>query len=89
MWDWDEAKRQANLTKHGLDFAEVAGFDWQTAQVEPDLRRDYGEDRWVSLGRLGEVIHHLVFTRRDGRIRIISLRKANRREKRKWASRNI
>ena len=89
MWDWDEAKRQHNLRKHGIDFAALDGFDWPTAQVEPDLRRDYGEDRWIALGKIGEVIHQLAFTRRNGRVRIISLRKANRREKRKWASRNI
>lgn len=89
MWDWDEAKRQANLTKHGLDFAEVDDFDWSTAQVKPDLRRDYGEDRWKALGKIGDTIHHLAFTRRNGRVRIISLRKANQREKRKWASRSI
>lgn len=89
MWDRDEAKRQANQTKHGLDFAALDGFDWQTAQVEPDLRRDYSEESWIALGKIGDVIHHLAFTRRNGRVRIISLRKANQREKRKWASRSI
>lgn len=89
MWDWDEAKRQANLTKHGLDFAEVAGFDWLTAIIEPDRRRDYGEERLSAFGHLYGRLHVLTFTRRDGRVRIISLRKANKREQRKWASRNI
>lgn len=89
MWDWDEAKRQANLAKHGVDFDAIDGFDWATAQVEPDLRRDYGEDRWFALGSIGGVVHYLAFTKRAGLVRLISLRKANKREKRKWASRNL
>lgn len=89
MWDWDEAKRQANLIKHGLDFAALDRFDWSTAQVEPDLRRDYGEERLIAVGFLDGRLHKLIFVRRNGNIRLISLRKANRREQRKWASRNI
>jgi uncharacterized DUF497 family protein len=89
MWDWDEAKRQHNLHKHGIDFAALAQFDWTTAQIEPDNRRDYGEDRFIAVGYIKDRLHKLIFTRRNGRVRVISFRKANRREQRKWASRNI
>lgn len=89
MWDWDEAKRQHNLRKHGIDFAEAAAFDWLTAHIEPDNRQDYGEERLGAFGHLHGRLYVLTFTRRDGRVRIISLRKANKREQRKWASRNI
>jgi uncharacterized protein len=89
MWDWDEAKRQTNLRKHGIDFAALAQFDWTTAQIEPDNRRDYGEDRFIAVGSIKDRLHKLIFTRRNGRVRVISFRKANRREQRKWASRNI
>ncbi|MEY4698231.1 MAG: hypothetical protein RIT14_2659 [Pseudomonadota bacterium] len=89
MWDWDEAKRQANRAKHGIDFATLDGFDWATAQIELDLRRDYGEERVNAVGIISGRLHKLTFTPRNRRIRIISLRKANRREQRKWASRNI
>lgn len=86
MWTWDERKRQANLAKHGVDFARVMDFDWATATVEPDERQDYGELRLKALGRIGGRLHFLAFTRRQGGIRIISLRKANKRELRYWES---
>ena len=89
MWDWDEAKRQTNLRKHGIDFAAAAAFDWLTAHIEHDRRQDYGEESLSASGQLHGRLHVLTFTRRDGRIRIISLRKANKREQRTWASRNI
>ena len=89
MWDWDEAKRQTNRNKHGIDFAALVQFDWTTAQIEPDNRRDYGEDRFIAVGYVKDRLHKLIFTRRNGRVRVISFRKANRREQRKWASRNI
>ncbi|WRH64296.1 MAG: BrnT family toxin [Fuscovulum sp.] len=89
MWDWDEAKRQTNRDKHGIDFAALAQFDWTTAQIEPDNRRDYGEDRFIAVGYIKDRLHKLIFTKRNGRVRVISFRKANRREQRKWASRNI
>lgn len=89
MWDWDEAKRQTNRDKHGIDFAALAQFDWTTAQIKPDNRRDYGEDRFIAVGYIKDRLHKLIFTRRNGRVRVISFRKANRREQRKWASRNI
>lgn len=40
-WDWDEAKRQANLAKHGVDFALIAGFEWTSADIKMDGRFDY------------------------------------------------
>ena len=46
MWDWDEDKRQANLVKHGVDFAQLTGFDVGAAIIKPDDRRDYGEPRF-------------------------------------------
>ncbi len=38
MWDWDEAKRQANRLKHGIDFAELQDFDWPSAVTREDTR---------------------------------------------------
>jgi uncharacterized DUF497 family protein len=87
MWDWDEAKRQANLAKHGVDFRTMAGFDWTTADTRTDLRRDYGEVRFFALGMIGDRLHAVAYTERDGRQRIISLRKANRREFEEWTNR--
>ncbi len=85
MIEWDEAKRQANLAKHGVDFAAIEGFDWASAQTQPDHRHDYGEPRWIAYGLIGDRVHVVIFTLRGQRRRLISLRKANRREVLTWA----
>ena len=79
-YEWDEDKCEANLAKHDVDFDAVRGFDWQTAQVFEDLRFDYGERRFWALGLIEDRLHVLAFTIRDNAVRVISLRKANRRE---------
>ena len=84
MWNWDEDKRQTNLAKHGVDFALMDHFDWLTAVSWADTRFDYGENREVALGLIGERIYYLAFTRRGPDTRIISLRKANTREQVIW-----
>jgi uncharacterized protein len=81
QYDWDDNKRAANLAKHGVDFSEAEGFKWQTAIESPDNRIDYGEDRWVALGYIGNCLYILIYTRRCDFIRIISLRRANKRER--------
>ncbi len=81
--EWDEAKRRANLAKHGVDFARIAGFDWQRAVTREDTRGDYGEARFVSSGRLDGHLHVCVWTIRGEAIRLISLRRANARERTK------
>jgi uncharacterized protein len=84
MYDWDEAKRRKNSTKHGVDFTAMARFDWNTAVVIEDIRRDYGEPRFSATGRIGLRLHVVVYTRRRSRLRIISLRRANRRDVKRW-----
>ncbi|MDX3894870.1 BrnT family toxin [Pusillimonas sp.] len=63
-----------------MDFHEVAAFDWDNALVKIDTRRDYGELRWIALGLIKRRLHVMVYSRRSDTIRLISLRKANRRE---------
>lgn len=77
---WDEAKRAANIVKHGIDFAQAEHFDWASAVVDVDDRVDYGEKREYALGLMDGRLHVLIFTRRGADTRIISLRKANNRE---------
>ena len=79
-FEWDEAKRAANLAKHGVDFAVVEGFDFENVLVVPDERRNYQEARQIALGLIGTRLHVLVFTGRGGVVRVISLRKANKHE---------
>lgn len=87
MWDWDEPKRQATLLLRGLDFAMVHHFDLDTAVIDPDGRRDYGEARFKATGMIEGRLFIVIFTPRGERFRLISLRKANEREKRAWANR--
>ena len=87
MWNWDEDKRQATLLLRGIDFAMVRRFDLTNAQIDPDLRRDYGEVRLKATGMIEGRLFILIFTPRGETLRLISLRKANEREKRAWANR--
>lgn len=85
-YEWDEAKAQLNLEKHGVAFETVHNFEWETALVLEDDREEYGEDRYRSMGYIGTGLYALVFTFRGDTIRVISLRQATRREKRYYES---
>ena len=77
---WSEAKRESNLAKHRLDFADAAGvFRGVTFTLE-DTRYCYSERRYVTLGLLREVPVCIIHTDHAQQIRIISFRKASRRE---------
>lgn len=80
LYEWDEQKRAANKARHRVDFLVVVNFDWDNALVAPDDRREYGEERFVSIGPIDGRLHVLIFTPRDATVRVISLRKANKRE---------
>ncbi|MCY3667024.1 MAG: BrnT family toxin [Gemmatimonadetes bacterium] len=82
MYEWDEGKRQVNLAKHGVDFADMDAFEWDTAAL--DVEEDPAEPRWIAIGFIGVVLYFVVFTERGDNIRIISLRKATRREARNY-----
>jgi uncharacterized protein len=84
MWDWDEKKRAQTLDRRGLDFEVVRRFDLTTALVEPDDRRDYGEIRLRAIGLIDGRLHVIVFSPRGDCLRLISLRRANERERLKW-----
>ena len=79
-YEWDEKKRERALRVHGVDFADAERFDWDSADIREDTRQDYGETRFLSIGPIDERLHVMVWCWRDDVVRIISLRKANRRE---------
>ena len=83
QFEWDSEKRLTNLSKHGVDFAEIARFEWERALIASELRS--GERRLVALGLLAGRLHVVVYVHRGANRRIISLRKANRREERRYA----
>lgn len=84
-FEWDEAKNLENIRKHEIDFADVpAMFDGEML-IELDDRFDYGEDRWLGIGFLGSGIAVVVWTERQNNvIRIISARRANRHEQKRF-----
>lgn len=78
QFEWDEEKREANLAKHGVDFADAEKLDWETAG---HLQQTHGpEQRTLTFALLAERLHAIVWTQRGPNKRIISMRKANRRE---------
>lgn len=81
-YEWDDSKAEANRIKHGVPFDHIVMFEWETALIEPDNRKDYGEKRFKALGNISGRLHSVIFTVRHGRIRLIGLRKANQREQR-------
>jgi uncharacterized DUF497 family protein len=77
---WDEAKRQANLIKHGLDFADVEKVFAGPMMLFEDVRQDYGEQRMIGIGLLETLVVLIVHVESDESIRIISMRKAESNE---------
>ena len=77
---WDEEKRQKTLQERGLDFADARRVFNEASLTFPDLRKSYGENRYITVGFLDHRMVVLVHTPRDGGMRIISMRKANERE---------
>ncbi len=78
--EFDPAKNERNIRERGLSFERAVDFDFSTAKILEDRRRDYGERRYLALGRLSGRVHMLVFSEAATGIRIISFRKANARE---------
>ena len=77
QFEWDENKARSNKAKHGVDFESARQFDFDTALYIVDNTVAYGEERWQAIGFIGPRLHTLIFTDRESRIRIISLRKAS------------
>nr|WP_276946819.1 BrnT family toxin [Haematobacter massiliensis] len=82
--DWDDAKRDWTLRERGLDFASVAEADWDNALTAEDLREDYAERRFVSLVPIRNRLCVVAWCIRGDALRVISLRKANTRERKRY-----
>jgi uncharacterized protein len=79
--EWDEAKRQQTLKERGLDFADANKFDAAGLETKQDLRADYGEVRFNVVGYPFGVLCTYCWTPRGEKMRIISMRKINERER--------
>jgi len=82
--DYDTAKNVRNIAERQLSFERVRGFDFDNAVVTQDVRKDYPEARFVALGMLDARVHVLCFTPIAGGVRVISFRKANPREVKRY-----
>jgi uncharacterized DUF497 family protein len=78
--DFDPDKDRLNLAKHGLSLALALELDWEDALVWVDDREDYGETRMIALAPKTGILYYVAFVDRGRVRRIISLRRANRRE---------
>ncbi|MCL1825535.1 MAG: BrnT family toxin [Betaproteobacteria bacterium] len=81
---FDPAKNAENIRERGLSFERAADFDFTTAVYFLDDRKDYGEKRIRAFGYFGERLYCLVFVETDDGIRVISFRKANSREVKRY-----
>lgn len=81
---FDPNKNTRNIEERGLSFECAADFDFESALFTIDDRRDYGETRMRAIGHIGNRLHVLVFTETETGIRVISLRKANPREVKRY-----
>jgi len=79
-FSWDESKRQANLAKHGLDFADAEKVFAGPMVSFEDSRNDYGEQRMIGVGLLDCLVVLIVHVESEATIRIISMRKADGNE---------
>ncbi len=84
-YEFDPAKDESNLDKHGVLLADAGGFEWETAVVLEDARKQYAEPRFKATGYIGDRLHVMVFCLRAETVRVISLRKANSREEKDYA----
>jgi uncharacterized protein len=87
MVEWDDAKNRSNLLKHGLDFGDAEKVFAGPCVTFVDDRFDYGEDRYITLGVLFGRVVVIAHAPRGGDTRIISMRKANRREQKIYQKR--
>ena len=83
--DFDPAKNERNIRERGLSFQRVENLEWRTALVVEDTRFPHSERRFEAIAALGERLHVVIFSQIANGVRVISFRKANLREARRYA----
>jgi len=81
---FDPAKNARNIAERDLPFERLADLEWEAAVIVEDVRKDYGERRLQVFGRLGQRLLVAIITRRGDATQVISLRKANRKEVKRY-----
>ncbi len=83
--EFNAAKDKANRAKHGVGLAAAERLECDTAITWPDTRNDYGENPECGIGYIGLTLYFLAFVDRRRIRRVISLRRANRKEVKRYA----
>ncbi|MGD1073485.1 MAG: BrnT family toxin [Bryobacteraceae bacterium] len=84
-FEWDDPKAERNLVKHGIPFEYAARVFLDPRRLDSeDTRRDYREERRLALGEIEGRLFAIAYAPRGTGIRLISARKANERERRKY-----
>lgn len=81
-FEWDDAKSDANLLKHGITFDDASEVFYGPIIIRKSTRND--EERWLAIGMSHDRLMSVIFTRRQDLIRIISARNPRRNEKRAY-----
>jgi uncharacterized DUF497 family protein len=84
QFEWDDEKDRANRIKHGVSFSDATEIFQNIRLTAIDSRRDYGETRKITIGEAHFGVCVVVYTERDDVVRIISARRANERERKKY-----
>lgn len=87
-FEWDERKNHTNIRKHEFDFHEAEKVFQGPFLIFTDKKRNYGEDRFITLGFIEDILVALSYALRDETVRIISLRKATAAERRLYEEEN-
>lgn len=86
-FDWDDNKAVRNLRKHGISFSLAARVFIDENRIERFDARDHGEDRWITVGLVGEQEIVVIYTQQGETIRLVSARKAERHERQDYWNR--
>lgn len=81
---FDPNKDVANQSKHGVSLTFATHLEWDWLQAKPDNRKDYGEQRMIGYVPVLDRVYCVVYIDRDDERRIVSLRKANKREVKRY-----
>lgn len=86
---YDPIKNKRNIEQRSLSFDQVSALDWENAWIYEDERNDYNEVRYIAYSMLDERLHFVCFTETEVGIRVISFRKANSREVKRYEQKTI
>jgi len=86
-FEWNPAKDQANISKHGVAFETAKRIFEGAVLTWFDDRKEYGEERFISIGKVARAYLVVAHTKRDGRMRLISARPATHRERQAYHER--